>query len=1122
MILGINNCIISWDLSYDDKFVAIGNEKSQFCLPVKIDYGVDPKNLDSKDSNKGKKAQPITDPKFSIDTTNLLQNESDVSCQEDLNDSIICVKFAYDKKHIYVLTLYGKLSKFIIEASTSKPLNLLSTKIRITKNSNIKTDENGTIALLNELSYTNHMKCGQDISDKLYQTFDQNEKRERLTNNSKDPNALIADDKKFYKKESANKLNSTFYVLFQDHVIILNEDLCKLSVLQYNSIFCRTTELISAAVTNSDIFKNNESIGTNLSSVQKMKKNKKKFWIQTSPRIVFLISNNNNRIISNCWKTSVKSLQYIAIDGFNRVYDYDKKMLDTNFQNENINIWPSQSYAIGESGIHYFNFKTRMNYFSSVILSHMFPASLKVNKGFDLYIDTFKNSMMFEFNKMLVYMISTILNEAMNHSENVMEQDKDDSITSEKSIGNKLENHGNQNPLEVLKSKVSVFEKIQENNLLEKCVYHGFIKEVNDYFDFKSEKVFAEYRKCKIISKTDILVMVYTLQMLDQKVKIPEFFKAIFDNPIAILPKFDCITKIVFNLQVHDSIIEGLMEILAENQFKKIKKFTHGTNELIEKRFTKSRKTVHGFSELHDKPAFFITENERGPIPTELYLFKLPINLTWPNSELLKYIQNQNDYLNTKHAHIWTNHIFEAWINKLWGYYRIQMQVYLAFSIIPLILNFMICLYSKADHDSTFSSKMEIIHMLAGLCVPSVFIIILYEIVQSQAIGKRYFKDIYNWIDFFTQGFILFSMCFLFGKIEMDDWDRTFICISLLLQTFKLVLNLRAIDFIRMFGSKLVRLIYSLFAFFIIVALFLLCFTNIFYITEFYYDEEDQQQNTWGRYFIQTYFIFFAAWIEPTIRSSGFYWVKILFVLFTILFTVVVFNILIAILSNVWGDLMAENQMDDNVQKLDMVNEVIEMRVWLKNFLNYNKKVMKNNINKNKNNHYFAFRKRDNVKQTNQEYRDKLTNDFSQIDIFLKEQKLKFTKIEEADSIIDSQQNYDDGTEGIENPVPKNITSRDQNIDESKVNNIKEIPQISIKHEKANLPYIGIDQLIRLSEKFDIFDGLVKRIDDIEKAFETEDKRILDLENEKLGEIEIGINAITFALNSLNNKKNTF
>jgi hypothetical protein len=50
--------------------------------------------------------------------------------------------------------------------------------------------------------------------------------------------------------------------------------------------------------------------------------------------------------------------------------------------------------------------------------------------------------------------------------------------------------------------------------------------------------------------------------------------------------------------------------------------------------------------------------------------------------------------------------------------------------------------------------------------------------------------------------------------------------------------------------------------------------------------------------------------------------------MFTVLFTIVVFNVLIAILGQEWEKLVERNAQDDAIAKLDMILEIVNMRAF--------------------------------------------------------------------------------------------------------------------------------------------------------------------------------------------------
>ena len=74
---------------------------------------------------------------------------------------------------------------------------------------------------------------------------------------------------------------------------------------------------------------------------------------------------------------------------------------------------------------------------------------------------------------------------------------------------------------------------------------------------------------------------------------------------------------------------------------------------------------------------------------------------------------------------------------------------------------------------------------------------------------------------------------------------------------------------------------------------------------------------------MQTYYIFFAAWATPTPRTTDMEWVISLWILFTVVFTIVIFNVLIALVTEAYEDLVSDNVRIDNQTKLAMIIETV-------------------------------------------------------------------------------------------------------------------------------------------------------------------------------------------------------
>lgn len=97
------------------------------------------------------------------------------------------------------------------------------------------------------------------------------------------------------------------------------------------------------------------------------------------------------------------------------------------------------------------------------------------------------------------------------------------------------------------------------------------------------------------------------------------------------------------------------------------------------------------------------------------------------------------------------------------------------------------------------------------------------------------------------------------------------------------------------------------------------------------------------------------------------------------MFTIVVFNVLIAILSDSWNHLVAHDQIDDNSTIIQMLSEILEMRVFLRKVFRCFKR-KKNEIENLKDMGfiYYVFRKKE-KKLNDKEYKEGLIKDFKSI-----------------------------------------------------------------------------------------------------------------------------------------------
>ena len=115
------------------------------------------------------------------------------------------------------------------------------------------------------------------------------------------------------------------------------------------------------------------------------------------------------------------------------------------------------------------------------------------------------------------------------------------------------------------------------------------------------------------------------------------------------------------------------------------------------------------------------------------------------------------------------------------------------------------------------------------------------------------------------------------------------------------------------------------------MVIFLVCFTNIFWLTKFYSNEdraeEDELEQGWGYYLLYTYYIFFAAWESPSPITKDLQWIWGMWALVTLVFTVVMFNVLIAVIESSYKNLVMDDPKVETMEKLEMILEICQFRI---------------------------------------------------------------------------------------------------------------------------------------------------------------------------------------------------
>jgi len=133
--------------------------------------------------------------------------------------------------------------------------------------------------------------------------------------------------------------------------------------------------------------------------------------------------------------------------------------------------------------------------------------------------------------------------------------------------------------------------------------------------------------------------------------------------------------------------------------------------------------------------------------------------------------------------------------------------------------------------------------------------------------------------------------------------------IALFLGFCKFYSNLEVNILIREYTNHLAEIVKTIYPFSIIIIIFIICFSNIFYVTGFYHDDEGA--NTYLAYVRHTYNHLFANWDPGSPRRSHFEWVNFWWVISTMVFAIMIFNILIAMVTDHYAKLSKEAKKTD-------------------------------------------------------------------------------------------------------------------------------------------------------------------------------------------------------------------
>lgn len=176
---------------------------------------------------------------------------------------------------------------------------------------------------------------------------------------------------------------------------------------------------------------------------------------------------------------------------------------------------------------------------------------------------------------------------------------------------------------------------------------------------------------------------------------------------------------------------------------------------------------------------------------------------------------------------------------------------------------------------------------------------LFYETLQINSFLKTslwwiYFLQISNWFDqvnlFFGFAFPIVAWTSELDGFAFSIWYRIYLFFAFM----QLLFSMRIIASIRKLLFKFIRISRKISSFMLILVLFMVCFTQLFY--QSLYFENDTSRETWYETGINTYGMFFAQF-ELGRMTDEKDWILVLFFLIsTIFLTIILFNLLIGTL----------------------------------------------------------------------------------------------------------------------------------------------------------------------------------------------------------------------------------
>ena len=476
-------------------------------------------------------------------------------------------------------------------------------------------------------------------------------------------------------------------------------------------------------------------------------------------------------------------------------------------------------------------------------------------------------------------------------------------------------------------------------------LFKGKKLEISDYIKNNQEQI-KEAFETTSIKELDILCIIAAYAYLGLESFLPTLFYYIGQNPDR--PDFDNIyNDILEYINTNDSKELAIYHLMP-NMFKSVDNLYLGSKELITKgnilydgdyvdREQEHSEAMREFQyEYYDSKGEIIQVPAFNPIKVVRTTFDIDIaNPSHNQRYQFKAIHDSYDKKSFVSKATYSDENFSYMMQQFWNYYKSQFQIYIMFFYLIYLLLFVQGLWVS---DSVHVSN--IVFVLWNIVILALtFQLIIYELMQALQAGWSYLLDGSNYFDIFAYIFIIVSSVIqqFKGNQDQSTVKISMYCLSLFFGLLKIQNNFIMIDHVATMSQKIPMIQFEpkFLTFMIIIFLFVFAFCSIWYAAAFYNDDTADLSNSYWYYWLWTYNMLFAGWNYASPTKDRLQWMYCLFIIFTLIFPIVLFNWLIAILSDSNEDAKDLAPSQNTLRQLILCSESMQLRT------SYNKKTGK-------------------------------------------------------------------------------------------------------------------------------------------------------------------------------------